>query len=87
MSSRIYLASQTNRDPNGCNFELLSAAVVIYDGHLPLGNLCQECLLEGPGKAALKVRERAKKLLGLDSKPNNDDVLREKAKDAISKTT
>jgi hypothetical protein len=69
MSSRIYLASQINREPKpgicalcGCNFELLSAAVVLYDGHLPLGDLCQECLLDGPGKAALKVRERAKKL-------------------------
>jgi hypothetical protein len=69
MASQIHLVSQTDRTPRpevcvlcGSNFELPSAAVIVYDGRLPLGNLCQECLLEGPGKAALKVRERARKL-------------------------
>jgi hypothetical protein len=49
----------------GSGFPIPRVTAVLQDGSLPLGYLCERCLMVGPAVAATNVCERAKVLRGL----------------------
>jgi hypothetical protein len=58
----------------GSVFLIPGVAAVLHDGLVPLGYLCERCLVLGPEVAAMKVEKRATLLRGLIEKARTERV-------------